>query len=268
MNSIKMVATDLDGTLLNSQLELSKTNCTALENLKSRGIHVVLCTGRPFKGMQHLIDQIGLDDQDYTVSYNGSLVQSCDGKQILHQADLAPKSFARISHFFAQFGLGTHAMTMDKMYTYNYQVHPLTVRESYLGNLPLTVLNPKSYVSEPIIKIMAVGQKEDLDKAIQLFSSAFGDLFSINKSEDFYLEIMQKGDNKAKALKLLLDELQLGQENLLAFGNNLNDLELLKFARIGVAVGNAVPALKEESDYITESNDQDGVARFLQNYCA
>ncbi|HFI0166798.1 TPA: Cof-type HAD-IIB family hydrolase [Streptococcus suis] len=265
MNSLKIIASDLDGTLLNSQLQLSEANCHALRALKANGVHVVLCTGRPFNGIKHLIKYIGLDDMDYTVSYNGSLVQSCDGSKVLHQAKISNIDFLALSHYFNQFGLGLHAMSMNRMYTYNHQIHPLTVRESYLGNLPITVLVDTQVITDSIIKIMAVGEPKLLDKAIEGFYSQFSDKFSLNKSEDFYLEIMQKGDNKASALSLLLKELGISKENLIAFGNNLNDLEMIKFARIGVAVGNAVPALKEASDYITETNDRDGVALFLKS---
>lgn len=135
-----------------------------------------------------------------------------------------------------------------------------------MGNLPLTVLADGDYVSDSIVKMMAVGEPEKLDEASQLIPNLFGDLFSLNKSEAFYLEIMQKNDNKAKALQLLLDELGLTADDLLAFGNNQNDLEMIKLAKVGVAVGNAVVELKEKSDYITESNDNDGVALFLEQY--
>ncbi|WP_270204869.1 Cof-type HAD-IIB family hydrolase [Streptococcus anginosus] len=268
MSEFKILATDLDGTLLNSQLQLSEVNKSVLRDLKEKGVHVVLCTGRPFNGMAHLIDEIGLDAEDYTISYNGSLVQTCDGKTILHRANLSPTDFYHLSLFFAQYGLGVHAMTMDKMYTYNRSIHPLTVRESYLGNLPLTVLEDGQYVREPIIKMMAVGNPEKLDEAMVFIPELFGNLFSLNKSEAFYLEIMQKGDNKATALKLLLKELNLSSNNLIAFGNNQNDLEMIKLAKVGVAVGNAVPELKEKSDFITDTNDNDGVAYFLEHYCA
>lgn len=260
-----MVASDLDGTLLNSQLQLSEANCHTIRALKAKGVHVVLCTGRPFNGIKHLINQIGLDDMDFTVSYNGSLVQSCDGSTVLHKAKISSVDFLMLSHYFEQFGLGLHAMSLNRMYTYNHQIHPLTVRESFLGNLPITVLGKTQVFTDSIIKIMAVGDPELLDKAIEGFPSQFSDKFTLNKSEDFYLEIMQKGDDKASALSLLLKEIGISKENLIAFGNNLNDLEMLKFARIGVAVGNAVPALKEASDYITETNDRDGVALFLNS---
>ena len=268
MSALKIVATDLDGTLLNSQLQLSDENRKSLQSLKKQGTHVVLCTGRPFNGMKHLIDDIGLDENDYTITYNGSLVQSCDGKRILHQASISASDFKHLQHYFAPFGLGLHAMAMDKMYTYNKALYPLTVRESYLGNLPLTVLADHEYVDEPIIKIMAVGDPEKIDQAIAIFPQVFGDFFSLNKSEAFYLEIMEKGDDKAKALSLLLNHLELTAGDLIAFGNNNNDLEMLKLAEVGVAVANAVPELKEISDYVTTSNDDDGVARFLKDYCA
>ena len=268
MSEFKILATDLDGTLLNSQLQLSEVNKSALRDLKEQGVHVVLCTGRPFNGMAHLIDEIGLDEEDYTISYNGSLVQTCDKEKILHQANLSPADFYHISLFFAQYGLDTHAMAMDKMYTYNRSIHPLTVRESYLGNLPITVLEDGQYVREPIIKIMAVGDPEKLDEAIAFIPELFGNLFSLNKSEAFYLEIMQKGDNKATALNLLLKELDLSSESLIAFGNNQNDLEMIELAKVGVAVGNAVTELKKKSDFVTDTNDNDGVAQFLEHYYA
>lgn len=99
----KIVATDLDGTLLNSQLMLSDKNRQALRQLKKEGVHVVLCTGRPFHGMSHLIAEIGLDEEDYTISYNGSLVQTCDGKSILRQANLSSTDFYHLSLFFARY---------------------------------------------------------------------------------------------------------------------------------------------------------------------
>lgn len=268
MTKIQIVATDLDGTLLNSHLELTDKNKQALRRLKQSGVHVVLCTGRPFNGMAHLIDEIGLDDSDYTISYNGSLVQTCDGQEILHRANLSTSDFKCISDFFGQYGLGVHAMTMTKMFTYNKTIHPLTVREAYLGNLDLTVLQAEEEVHDNIIKLMAVGDPWQLDQAINDFSHAFGEAYSLNKSEAFYLEIMQKGDNKARALQILLEKLRLSSDNLMAFGNNNNDLDMIRLAKIGVAVDNASASLKRESDYVTESNDNDGVAVFLEHYCA
>ncbi len=77
---------------------------------------------------------------------------------------------------------------------------------------------------------------------------------------------MQDGDNKARALKILLNKFNLSSDHLMAFGNNLNDLEMLTFAQVGVAVGNAVTELKEVSDVVSETNDNDGIAQFLERY--
>lgn len=263
-----VIASDLDGTLLNSQLQISKKNKQVLRQLKSKGAHIVLCTGRPFLGMAHFIPEIGLDKDDYTISYNGSLVQSADCKKILHQAFISANDFKRVTEFFSHYHLGVHAMTLEKIYTYQRFVHPLTVRESYLGNLPLVVLKDSEYVEQPIIKLMAVGEGKKIDQAIPIFNQVFGSCFSINKSEDYYLEIMQKGDNKARALECLLHEMNLDANSLIAFGNNRNDMEMLQFAKIGVAVENAVDELKQISDYVTKSNDNDGVAHFLEHFCA
>lgn len=266
MNNLKIIATDLDGMLLNSDLKLSERNREVLKKLKSQGVRIVLCTGRPFDGMKHLIGELDLSGADYCVSYNGSLVQSCDGKEVLHEASISAYDFREIAAYFAGFGLGAHGMTRDKMYTYDKSIHPLTVRESYLGNLPITVLKDEDLVPEKIIKVMAVGNPEALEKAEQGFTKVTSASFSLNKSEAFYLEIMQDGDNKARALKILLDKLNLSSEQLMAFGNNLNDLEMLTFAQVGVAVGNAITELKEVSDFVTETNDHDGVAQFLEQY--
>lgn len=267
MSEIQVIAIDLDGTLLNKELKISERTKIILQELRSSGKNIVLCSGRPYNGLIRYISELGLDGRDYTISYNGSLVQTCNGETILHQASLSPADFYHLSLFFAQYGLGIHAMTMDKMYTYNRSIHPLTVRESYLGNLPITVLEDGQYVREPIIKIMAVGAPEKLDKVMVFIPKHFGNLFSLNKSESFYLEIMQKGDNKATALNLLLKELKLSPESLIAFGNNQNDMEMIELAKVGVAVGNAVTELKEKSDFVTDTNDNDGVAHFLENYC-
>ncbi|WP_165211437.1 Cof-type HAD-IIB family hydrolase [Streptococcus tangpeifui] len=266
MSKIKIVATDLDGTLLNNQLLLSDRNCIALHQLKKKGIHVVLCSGRPFNGVKHLLTKIGLDGADYTISYNGSLIQTADGREVLHYAKLSPYDFQKLNELFTKFGLGLHAMTMDRMYSYNQEVHPLTIRESYLGKLPLTVLRTNIIVQKPIIKLMAVGDGQRIDQAMAQLPKEFADRFSFNKSEDFYLEIMQKGDNKAKALQILMERLGLSPEQLMAFGNNQNDLEMIRLAEVGVAVENAVPELKKVSNFLTESNDHDGVALFLERY--
>ena len=266
MKKIQLIATDLDGTLLNSDLKVSRRNVLALQRMKEDGCKIVLCTGRPFKGMEHLIGQLGLNEYDFTVTYNGSLVQTCDGKHVLHQARISPLSFWQVSTFFKHFGVGVHAMTIDKIYTYNKEISPLTVRESYLGNLHLSVLEDTDRLTVPIIKLMAVGDPNKIDEALPLFRKIFSQEFSTNKSEAFYLEIMQKGDDKAVALQMLLDYLDFDSDKLLAFGNNVNDLAMLNLAGIGVAVSNAVSELKESSDYVTASNDDDGVAQFLEKY--
>ncbi|MBD3948552.1 HAD family phosphatase [Tuanshanicoccus lijuaniae] len=264
MKNIKMIATDLDGTLLDSNLLLSNKNKMILQKMMSLGIHIVPCSGRPFSGMEHIIKEIGLTKDDYCISYNGSLVQSCDGKNILHEAEISSKAFKEIYDFFSKFGLGVHAMTRDSLYTYDKHIHQLTVRESYLGKIPIKVLDKHNLVTEKIIKIMAVGESGDLNIAMESFANTSKNCFSLNKSEDYYLEIMQNGDNKAHALSILLDELNITSDEVMAFGNNLNDIDMINFAGVGVAVENAVFELKEVSDYITKSNNEDGVAQFLE----
>lgn len=267
MKKIKMLALDIDGTLLNSELKLSSKNKASIQKAQANGIKITLCTGRPFNGIRWLIDDLGLDNtQNEVVTYNGAVIQRYSDGKISYKSTISLGHFKQINSLANEIGLGIHAMGLNNMYTFNTSIHPLTVRESYLGNLPINVINPNiGQLPEEIIKLMVVGNPEKINHLIPELKTMFGEMFSITRSEDFYLEIMAKNQDKAQALKLVLEKNDYSTEELMAIGNNENDIRMIELARVGVAVENSIPQLKKVSNYITSSNDQNGVAHAIEH---
>lgn len=265
MNRISAIALDLDGTTLNTDLKISSANKEAIFKAKKQGIKIILCTGRPFNGIKTIIQELELNkdaENCLVVTYNGALVQDCRDGCILYESQIPFHSFESISKFFKDTELGVHAMTIDKMYTYDKAINPYTIRESYLGNLPLQVIEETADpLQKNIVKIMVVG--EQLYQYREPFFARYSEEFSLNQSESFYLEVMAKGMDKARGLEFALNHYQISKSELIAFGNNDNDISMIKLAKIGIAVDNGTNQLKKNCDMITLSNDNNGVAHAL-----
>ena len=265
---IKLIAIDLDGTLLNSQKEIGDEDKRVLKQAKEAGIKVVICTGRPLAAIQGYLDELQLkEDGDYSITFNGGLVQKNDTGEIIEKA-LMP-----VAHIHELFALASSLdipldilsegtvlqLPTSQTYTsiYSHLNNLLTFEPAALDHLPADRIYNKAVVAL---------DAEYLDERIEKIPADFFDRYEIIKTRSNLLEFMPKGITKAYGISLLARDLGIAPHEVMGIGDEENDLPMIQYAGIGVAMENAVPMVKEAADVITKTNDRNGVAHAVKEY--
>lgn len=267
--SIRMIAIDIDGTLVNSERKITTKVKETLLAARQKGVKIVLCTGRPFPGVEPELAELGLlTDEDYVITYNGSLVQNVGTKHTIFAAGLSNADYLDINYMAQKLAVHLHVSSTDAIYTANRDISPYTVYESFLVHMPIKYRSTDEMLSEPveIIKMMMIDEPEILDAAIAKLPAAFRERYTVVKSAPFYLEILHRGASKGVALSQLASHLGLKADEVMAIGDNENDLTMIDYAGIGVAMANAIDEVKAAADVTTASNDEDGVALIVEQY--
>lgn len=265
---IKMIAIDLDGTLLNENHGLNTATIQAVKQAKVAGIKVVLCSGRPLSGVSQYFETLGLvDPGDYVISYNGAMVQHADTGDVLVQHTLTAKDFQDMAALAEELGVHIQALDEAKLYTPNADISKYTVRESYLVKMPLFYRKADTFdASKRFAKLMMIDEPGLLAEAKKNLPSECFDKYYIVNSEPFFLEIQNKAVNKGNAVKALADNLGYEMSEVMAVGDQANDIPMIKAAGIGVAMGNAAPEIIAAADVQTATNIEDGVAKAIVKY--
>ncbi|MGT2908252.1 Cof-type HAD-IIB family hydrolase [Streptococcus dentiloxodontae] len=268
MAEIKVVALDLDNTLFNSQKKVSEGNKAVLRRARDKGVKVVITTGRPLKAIEWLIDEIGLrSDEQYIITFNGGMVQRTTG-EILDKTTISLDQVREIYKEIAPLGLPLDVLSDAEVYEIN-QVGRASLYQAVNPLLTFHEVDTPDAIPEDLVinKVIVAFEQEYLDAQIPKISEELHSKFEICKSRDIVLEIMPKGVHKATGLKLLAQHLDLSSENFMTVGDEENDLTMTQWAGLGVAMKNAVPALRDVADAITEKdNDENGVGWAVEKY--
>lgn len=272
MSKYKIIALDLDGTLTRSDKKISPHTREVLIEAQAKGTKVVLASGRPTNGMSFLADELKMDRFGGTVlAFNGGEIIDWQSKEVINQVVLPDEaipelySFAKEKGFAIMTYCGKEILTEAEGNRYIEQSAfrnrmQIRVVDAFVdatrewGRLPkcLIVGNPD---------LLAVFEKEmhEWAKGKECMDSI--DFF---RSEPYYLEVVPKGIDKGLCLQMVLDHYGLQREELIACGDAYNDLSMIRFAGLGVAMGNGQECVKEAADYITDSNEADGVASVVE----
>ena len=264
--AIKLIAIDMDGTLLNPQHQITQRVKTAITAARDKGVAVVLATGRPFIGIQRYLHELGLDQPgQYCVTYNGALVQKADNGECVAEVPVSFADYLYYEQLARELGVHFQAMTHSHMYTTNKDISRFTIHEAGLTGMPLRYRALEEM--EPTLvfpKIMMIDEPELLDAAIARLPADVWQKNTILKSAPFFLEILNKEVNKGTGVKLLAERLGLQTDEVMAMGDQENDLAMIEFAGMGVAMGNAIESVKAASQFVTKSNAEDGVAYAIE----
>ncbi len=265
MTGFKLAIFDLDGTLTNSQKELSPRNREALISLQKQGVKVALASGRPTYGIEPLARELMLEHYGgYILSYNGGVIIDCaTGETIHHQ--LLPKEMieplyeATKRHnctILSYSGEEILAERIDCQYVQH---------ESMLNKMPLRQVD--SFVEsfkEDLPKCLAVGEPEAAAALERELQESYSKGMSIYRSEPFFVELVPLGVDKANSLEHLSQHMGITAADMIAFGDGFNDLSMIQYVGCGVAMANAQEVVKANADAHTLSNDLDGVAYFIE----
>ncbi|WP_341302116.1 sugar-phosphatase [Lysinibacillus sp. FSL H8-0500] len=261
----KLLAIDMDGTLLNEHHEVTIEVREALDEVRRKGVKVVLCTGRPLAGVQSYIKELQLDgEEDFIIINNGAIVQNTSTNEVISKQFLNYQDLTLIHQISYELQTPMHFFDENCLYTTNKLISPYTVYEAYVTKIPFryTAFDDVPRDIE-IPKAMFIDEPALLNQTIERIPAIMKERYMLVKSMPFYLEILHKEVNKGAAIKQLAEKLGIQREEVLAIGDNANDLSMIQFAGCGVAMGNAIPAIKAIADYETTSNNENGVARAI-----
>lgn len=259
---IKIVGIDLDGTLLDDKKEISTENKKTLQKAKNLGVKIVLCTGRPLGGMSHYLDELGLrGPDDYAVTYNGGLVQKTDSRQIVSQIYFSLEEVRDIYQKMSQIGLPVNFIDLDYIHEPPY---PAGLRSNYAKSMPYLVLKSldmENLASDlKINKAVINADPHLIEGKVADFETAFAGDYSMMRSHPHQMEIMPKGVDKGAGLQQLGKLLKVSKNEMMAIGDEENDLAMIEYAGLGVAMENANEKVKALAQKVTKNNNESGVA--------
>ena len=262
----KLIAIDMDGTLLKKDKSISKLNEAAIKKASSLGVKIVLATGRPLNGIKPYLNKLGLvTEQDYAVTYNGAVVQNTKTEQVLSKQYLESEDLSQLYNLSQTLKLNVHAFTPDCCITPKNNQY--TQFEADVNSIPLEIVDFKKLRSDTeIVKLLMVEDPTVLSEAINLIPSEFYKKYTIVQSAPYFLEFLHKTINKGTAVKLLAEKLNIKSEEIICIGDAGNDIHMVEYAGLGVAMGNAFPEVKAIADYVTLSNEDDGVAHVINKF--
>lgn len=263
----KLIVLDLDGTLTNSQKVITPRNRETLIRVQEQGVRLVLASGRPTYGIVPLANELRMNEfGGFILSYNGGEIINWETGEMIYE-NVLPNDIVPILYESAR----THhlsILTYDgaEIVTENSK-DPYVEKEAFLNKMAVRETNDfLTDITLPIAKCLIVG---DADKLIPLESELSLRLqgkINVFRSEPYFLELVPQGIDKAQSLAVLLKELGISREEIIAIGDGYNDLSMIKFAGLGIAMGNAQEPVKKAADYITLSNEEDGVAEAIDRH--
>ncbi|MFI3282111.1 MAG: Cof-type HAD-IIB family hydrolase [Rikenellaceae bacterium] len=264
-NRIKIVVLDLDGTLTNSRKELSARNRQALIELQRRGVKVVLASGRPTYGIVPLAEELELKRYGgYILAYNGGVIIECSTEVSIYSNVLPEELISPLAEGARRHGVVILSYDGEYIVTEESQDKYVGV-EAHLNKMKVKeVSNFESYFTTPLPKCLAVGDPEKVVALESELKGEFAEMMNIYRSEPFFLELVPLGIDKAHSLSILLDKIGDTKDSMIAFGDGFNDLSMIEYAGVGVAMSNAQDAVKSKADIVALSNDEDGVADFIE----
>lgn len=265
---IKLIAIDMDGTLLDGNKQLPERNIRAIQRVLDKGIKVVLCTGRPQSGVLPYFKQLPLNGcEEYAILDNGCTIYQTKDWSLLAHSALSPDAIETIVANAKEYdGIAVTFFDQTHYFIVGTEIPDLVSYDAGLVFNTVTPIDLKRLKSNPspILQGMFIGEATELDQFQAAKDAVLSQAFSMVRSQPCLYEVMPKGTTKASALKQLAKHLGLSANDIMAIGDAANDIEMLEFAGTSVAMGNASNDVKALADYITADHNQAGVASALE----
>lgn len=261
----KAVFIDIDGTLIKSDHSIGKANISTLQKLKEKNILVVLVSARPLHGILPIAKKVGLSDAPIS-SLNGSYI--ANNSTILFESLIDVNTVARLHEALQAYD--ATIIYYEKMQWFAEAKDEHTIKEQKITEVPVivqpfaTTLEHWTSINSGPNKILVIAEPEVVAK-IQLDLQPLFDL-NMWTSKPIYLEMMNRNASKSKAIQFLMKRYNLEQPEIIAIGDNFNDKEMIEYAGLGIAMGNAPDEVKEAANYVTDTNNNDGVAKALVKF--
>jgi len=263
----EILVLDIDGTLTNSQKEVSPQTLDAILKAQERGHTVVLASGRPTPGIIAIANHLKLSQYNgYILSYNGAKIINCKTNEIIYQKVLPREIIPKLYTAAIENSVGIISYEENSIIA-GTDIDEYMEKESKINGIPIKkIKNFSSYINFDVNKCLMTGAAPHLEKVEQIMKKQFGHLINIYRSEPYFLELMPQDIDKAYSLSKLLEHLELSKDQMISCGDGFNDLSMIQYAGMGVAMANAQDIVKKAADYITLSNDEDGIAHVINEF--
>lgn len=262
-----MLVLDIDGTLTNSEKDVSPATREAIVELQKSGKTVVIASGRCFAGIEETAAKIQMDKFDsYILAYNGAAIKNSRTGELVYNITLPENCIQPIYNLAEEFDLGIFVYRdseiisgrgVDQYIRSDAGACHLAVRE--VENFP-------EYVKFPVNKCLLSGDPARMKEIYKIIKERLSGQLTVFRSDPCYIEVMPKGIDKAQALGKLSAKLSKSTERIICVGDSYNDLSMIEYAGLGVAMGNAVQEVKDKADYVTASNDEDGIVEVIEKF--
>lgn len=263
---IKLIATDMDGTLLNSEHKISEENKKYIINAQEKGVKFVLASGRPTYAMIPFIKELQMDKYGgYIISYNGAEIMEASTLKTIYSKFLNLDTVKEMYEVAKQNNVSL--ITYDKDIIYIYDINEYSLVEPKITNLEyreIKLIDELKNNEYP--KCMLVSSNDKVALLEKKLKEIYNNKLYIAKSSPIFIEIANKEIDKGKSLEKLLEILNIDKNSAIAAGDNYNDIALLKAVGIPVAVSNAVDEIKKIAKYISTSNECDALANIIKEY--
>ena len=262
---IKLIALDMDGTLLNKQRVISDRNVQAIQKAQRLGIKVVLASGRPREGLQAYLEQLQLiGNDDFVISYNGAMVQRVASREVIYQTTLTGVDVKKVYALAQSLTINIHAFSV-KRGLITQKMNPFTDIESQINGVPVTQVDFDLIDDNEIfIKVMLVADEQTLNWVITKIPTALKQQYTVVRSASIFLEVLHPACNKGIAVEKLCQLLDISPAQVMCMGDAENDHAMIAYAGMGVAMENADDQTKALADYVTACNTHDGVALAIE----
>jgi len=263
----KLLVLDIDGTLLNSRKEISPATRAALREMMGKGHKVVLASGRPAPGVRPYGQTLELDKYGgYLLAFNGARIVDCSTGKIIYRKTLPPALLPELYRFARDNGCGlaTHS---EQEAVSAFEPDEYIAMEARINGLPVrTVDNFVDYVDFDIYKCLMTAEAARAALLEKMLQEECGDRASIYRSEPFFIEVMPKNVDKGDSLARMLEVIGMDREDVVCCGDGYNDISMIRYGGVGVAMGNAQPEVKAAADYVAADNDADGLVEVINRF--
>jgi Cof subfamily protein (haloacid dehalogenase superfamily) len=267
-SKIRMLALDLDGTLTNSSKQITPRTKVALDAAMDAGVTVVLASGRPTVGVEPVAAELGLEKRGGCIlSYNGGRIVDCKTQKVLYEVPFPHAVIPDVCAFAREQDVAVLSYDAASVVC----ERPADVwaqREAAINRIPIRgVENLAKFLDYPVCKLLIALPPERMAAVEPLARARFAGRIDVFRSCDFFIELVPVGVAKDRSLAALMVRAGLEKENLMAVGDAMNDLPMIRYAGVGVAMANGDPAVRAEADYVTAAdNDHDGVAEAIEKF--
>ncbi|MCF0106166.1 MAG: HAD family phosphatase [Holdemanella sp.] len=265
----KIIACDLDETLIRLDRTISKEDKEAILKAKQAGVKFVPATGRGYISVENTLKELGLfnEENEYVISYNGGAITENKGNKLIHYQGISFEKASALYKRGLQYDVCVHVYTKDMIYAYNLIPEEI---EYLKGRQAVTEIFSKDIEflkGQDIVKCIYMNTDYEYLKQIENEIQDLIDDIDVSYSSNRYMEFNQKGVNKGTGLETLAKLLHVDLKDTIAIGDNFNDLSMIKKAGLGIGVANTVEDMKPECDYITKSTcDENAISEVIYTF--